>query len=689
MPQRQFRQNIPLLFPLGALVTGIIFGFYFESHFWSIFFLAAAVCAFAILRLYYYSLLAIIATVGVITATTSRHQLNPELENNEATYSGIILQKYENERTTGAIIAIDSVSDISGAMHRINSFRANIFFFDSYHWLSPGQRVRFTTKLSAPIYDPDLPDDPDFTSFYRYKEISATGIVFSNKVIHLASGSAWRIASDSIRRNISDKLYSGGISYECASFLNAILIGDDSFLDRELRNNFNLSGLSHIIALSGTHVAIIAILISVVLFPLQLLGFRNIALWLSILALFAYAIITGLSASVVRSVIMASSVIIAILSNRSRNSLNALCFAAIMILCVKPSELFSPGMQMSFSAVAAIIILANAINPISQRHRLLYSLFSVFTVIISAVAGTWIIACYYFHYTPLWFLPANIPLMLLMPIEIGGGILLVISDFLGLKFPLLISILDWVYSTITWIASTIASLPNAGIRNMFINPWCIPVYFIGLFIFSETLKSRHKHMYALSLGFFIATWGISVIPYKNSVERNQWYITRDNSWTDVVIYTGNEIFIATSAWRESTNETVDRFCSAHAQFMSHRNVDKPKLISDRPLSKKRYRQIISLDGTEVTLAGAPEDTLIFAPIAHSEYTIITRNSQSLSARQIRLHYNPDTIILTNEMYPSHHDRLADELIAERLPFISLRSSGIFSRHLNRLKSENR
>ena len=688
MPKARYRQSVPLFIPLVALIAGIVAGS-FAASFWVIVPSAVAVIVSAVIRQYYPALLFIIFAAGSTLAIAgNRPPLHDSLADCNATYSGIILERTDKDRTVAAIIAVDSIADISGTFHRIEGFRANVYFFDSYMWLSTGRRVRFTSQLSHPVYNPDLPDDTDLSNYWRYKEISATGVVFSNQVHKSDGDSQWRVVLHELRQSISDKLHHGGISDECAAFLDAILLGDDSRLDRQLREDFTLSGLSHIVALSGTHVAIIALLVTGLLFPLHLLGQRKAALILSVLILFLYAFVTGLSASVLRSVIMASVVILAYLSDRAKNSLNALCLAAILIHRVKPSEIFSPGMQMSFMAVASILLLANAINPVSQRHRIIYRFVGAVTTILAAVAGTWIISCHYFHYTALWFLPVNLPMVLLVPVEIIGGAFLIFSEAIGLHIPFLAILIDEGYSAISCIASTAASIPSSGIRNIFIKPWCIPVYFIGIGVLSEALRSRRAPFFALAASLFIATWGIAIIPCGQNITHDSWYITHDNSWTDIVAYTDDNAYIATTAWRETPEETVSRFTSAHSGFLSRRGIDLLHLIAaDR--AKTRQRKIISLGKTTFAIAGEPADTLDFCPQPHSHYTIVTRNSQNMSVREIQRHYHPDTVLLANEIYPSVHDRLVDELQSAGQPFISLRTTtGTFSRSLYRVESKN-
>lgn len=691
MPETSTRYNVPLFQPLAALAAGIIAGSVSGFPGLCIAVPSAAFVILALLRRYHLSLLSLILSAGAtLSVATGRNALAPSLENTDATYSGIIVERTDKERTTATIVAIDSVADNNGEMHGIGTLRAAVYFFDSHLWISPGRRVRFTSRLSTPLHDPMLPDDPDLTGYYRYKEISATGVVFPDQAYATGSDSSWRIRLDNMRHGISDRLHHSGVSPDCASFLEAILLGDDSRLDRELRDDFKLAGLSHIVALSGTHVAIIALLVYIALFPLYLLGYRKTAMTLSVVLLFGYAFLTGLSASVLRSVIMASVVILATLADRTHNALNSLCFAAIVILCLKPSEIFSPGMQMSFMAVASILLLSEALNPVSRRRRWLYNTVGAATVTVAAVAGTWIIACHYFHYTPLWFLPVNLPMVIFLPVEIAGGAILIFSEALGLHVPGLTTLLDAVYSGITWIASAAASHPGSAIRDMYINPWCIPVYFLGLYALAEALRSRGLHLFALSASLFIATGAIDLLPTADAVRHNQLYITRDNSWTDVVIYDDSNVRFTTTAWRESSDETLSRFTSTHEQFLSHRKADTPELLVNDTDRRARRRQILLLGHDMIfAIAGAASDTLDFAPLSRSRYTLVTRSSQHMSAGELRQHYNPDTLLLACEIYPSVHDRLVAELQQAGMPYISLRDhKGVFKIDLKGVKQKD-
>ena len=216
------------------------------------------------------------------------------------------------------------------------------------------------------------------------------------------------------------------------AFYIATITGDDSFLTDDSREEYSRSGLAHILALSGLHVAIIATVIAALLFPLHLMRQRKLRYIITIVILWIYAIVTGLSPSVTRAVVMTSMFLIALMIERRNSSLNALCFAALVILLFSPMSLYSIGFQLSFCAVASILIFANRMNPISPRHKIAYHFTSLITVSISAMIGTGLISAYYFHTFPVYFLLSNIIVLLILPFVLGGGILLTLLLAFGI-----------------------------------------------------------------------------------------------------------------------------------------------------------------------------------------------------------------------------------------------------------------
>ena len=149
-----------------------------------------------------------------------------------------------------------------------------------------------------------------------------------------------------------------GFEGERLAVLAALTVGEKRALRRDLRDTYSTAGASHILALSGLHLGILYMILSLLL-PLRGVGVRVFVREALLLALlWAFAFVGGLSPSVVRAAILFSIMSLGRLLQRDTSSLNSLALAALLMLVVQPRLLFDVSFQLSYSAVAAILLLA-------------------------------------------------------------------------------------------------------------------------------------------------------------------------------------------------------------------------------------------------------------------------------------------------------------------------------------------
>jgi competence protein ComEC len=146
--------------------------------------------------------------------------------------------------------------------------------------------------------------------------------------------------------------------------LKAMLLDNRHFLDRVIADQLRQAGTFHVISISGMHVGIIALL---------LLGgasrvWRRRRLWVCVvmLVLWGYAVMVGLAPPVVRATVMITVGLVGPLLFRRAASINTVAFAALLMLAFKPTLVADPGFQLSFVAVAGIVLL---VLPLNDRIR--------------------------------------------------------------------------------------------------------------------------------------------------------------------------------------------------------------------------------------------------------------------------------------------------------------------------------
>jgi competence protein ComEC len=152
------------------------------------------------------------------------------------------------------------------------------------------------------------------------------------------------------------------------AILLALLLADKSGIETDTMEAFRETGLMHLLAVSGLHVALVGLALFAFLKPiLGRLGvsYRR-AEWtraaVTLALLVVYALVTGGSVSVVRAVVMTAVVLVGRAMERRVDTLNALAFAAIGLLVWRPEALFEVGFQLSFGAVAALVTLSPVLN---------------------------------------------------------------------------------------------------------------------------------------------------------------------------------------------------------------------------------------------------------------------------------------------------------------------------------------
>ncbi len=237
------------------------------------------------------------------------------------------------------------------------------------------------------------------------------------QVIARGQGNPIIAAAFSLRRSIVNIFYRYLDSRE-AAFVSALVLGERSHMPADLKELFVKTGTAHILAISGMNMSIVA---AFLFFFLRLIGCsRKEQFWGTIIFLFAYAFLSGWSASVVRACIMSAVILSSFALEFESDPLNSLGAAAVILLVFNPWNLFDIGFQLSFAAVLGILLLFKP----SQR---LFSILPRFVgdsmaLSLSAWVGTaGITLCHFKTITPVSIL-ANIPIVPLADLVMALGL---------------------------------------------------------------------------------------------------------------------------------------------------------------------------------------------------------------------------------------------------------------------------
>lgn len=249
----------------------------------------------------------------------------------------------------------------------------------------------------------------DYATYLQSRGIVATTFVYyrnwrksAPRLSALTVVQRARISAMRLRHWLLGRYRSLGLEGQDFAVVAAMTLGDKSALSGSMREAYSLAGASHILALSGMHLGVIYLLLSMLLSGRRR---RLLGECLLLMAIWSYVFIVGMPSSVVRSALMISVYGLVGLTGRSRMSVNALAFAAVVLLVANPLALFDIGFQLSFAAVAFILVFQSSVGSIAsvrflQRHRLLRWAWQLSVMSLLAQIGTAPLVAFYFGRLP-------------------------------------------------------------------------------------------------------------------------------------------------------------------------------------------------------------------------------------------------------------------------------------------------
>jgi competence protein ComEC len=296
------------------------------------------------------------------------------------------------------------------------------------------------------------------------------------------------------------------------ALLKSFILGDRSALSKDEIDNYVKTGTIHVLAISGLHIGILFVFINAVLRRLYLINKSEAAIYLiSIILLWAYALIVGLPESAVRATTMFSLFCISKMLKREYVVHNSLLISIFLLLLCDPLMIKSPGFQLSYLAVSGLVYIAPIVNRFlffSIKVNSYLSQVACFSI--SAQLAVLPVILYYFHDYSTYFLLANfivIPLMSVVAYLTFSLLIMnkifVISKVLGL---LLSKMLYLTHE----VLGHIKSLPYNSIQHIYISGYMVIMLYVLIIIALIGIYKR-KFTYVVSLYFLLCVCYIAIV----------------------------------------------------------------------------------------------------------------------------------------------------------------------------------
>lgn len=283
---------------------------------------------------------------------------------------------------------------------------------------------------------------------------------------------------------------------EGSSILAAMTLGDKHAVSPEQKEQFSVAGTSHLLALSGLHLGIIYMLLSLLFRSRR---WQLLSQLLIIASVWSFVLLVGMPSSVVRAAVMITIYAFVSLLNRRKTPVNTLALTAIVMLVSNPYALFDVGFQLSFAAVLSILLFVPVFSSLfttrqnSLFGRLTGSLLSMTYVTVAAQIGTAPLVAFYFGRFSVWFLLANylaIPLATLILYTMFFALLL--SFWPAVQSAVIVipaTLASWLNQWTAWVAS----LPFASIDGLQPSPLQVAMVYVVIAGAYYLLHYRRQH----------------------------------------------------------------------------------------------------------------------------------------------------------------------------------------------------
>ncbi|MBT8272470.1 MAG: ComEC family competence protein, partial [Bacteroidia bacterium] len=267
-----------------------------------------------------------------------------------------------------------------------------------------------------------------------------------------------------IRKKIRKNLRRFNFQPAELSIINALLLGQRQDISEAVYEDYVQAGAIHILAVSGLHIGIILLILqSIFKFLDYIRNGKLIRIALVLIFLWSYAILAGLSASVVRAVTMFTVFAIAMNLKRPTNVYNTIAISIFMLLLFKPNFLFDVGFQLSYMAVLAIVSFEPPLRRLwTPRFKVVRFFWRILSVTLAAQLGVLPLSLYYFHQFPGLFFVSNLVIIPFLGIILGFGILIIIlallnllPQFLAMAYATIIQLMN---AFVAWISDQEAAV---------------------------------------------------------------------------------------------------------------------------------------------------------------------------------------------------------------------------------------
>lgn len=483
---------------------------------------------------------------------------------------------------------------------------------------------------------PNNPDQFDYGNYLKNKSVLAQVFAGAAEVkVGKALDKDIFYYSDLLRSRILGNLEKSQFRQTERNVAAALILGQQQDINPEILQDYQFAGAIHILSVSGLHIGFILIFLTL------LLNFLPKNKWTSyvklltiILVLWGFAVLAGLSPSVVRSVTMFSFVAVGMHLKRKTNIFHTLLVSILLILLFEPSFLFDVGFQLSYVALFFILWLQPMLAKIWQpKNKIINYFWQILTVSFAAQIGTLPLSIYYFHQFPGLFFLTNLIIIPFLSVIMALGVVVMVLAAFGLTPALLVKALELSIFTLNKIIAGVASFGQFIIQDISFNRYMMLTLYLLIVASIIWLKKPNFRKMAFALVSLIVFQLACFGTISANSQQKEWVVFDVKKSTLIAEKCGSEITVYSNG-NIAKNKMLKTYGVAHFS----------KITTQKPLQNVAFfngKKILIIDSCGAYANKANPDILLI------------RQSPKMNLERLLQNCRPKIIIADGSNYKSY------------------------------------
>lgn len=503
------------------------------------------------------------------------------------------------------------------------------------------------------------PYDFDYKSYLAKQQVYAI-VNLNEHFFKIDENKSWIIKLQVLRDRVSYLLDRSNLSSQTIGLMKAMLLGDKEGITNQMQNSFTDSGVVHIIAISGMHIGVLYFMLLFVFGFLNRFQYGNyLYVIIVIFCLWSFAVFSGMSNSVVRSVTMFSFFTLTKLKKGDRLVLEAIVTSMLILLLADTNYVYSIGFQLSYTAVISIVVFYPLLSKwVKVKNKFLQYFIDVLVVSVVAQMGVLGFSLYYFHQLPMQFLFTNFFAVSLLPLVLYGGIIILIKLLITTKSSFLEFVFDEFISFYLEIINYFSSLTSWILKEVYIEKIEVFYYYTFLFgvwyLLNSISLQKIKHVLYL------------IIICQLVFLFDDLYLKKH---TELLIYNTNHSVI-TIRQDENLESLSNNLLSENDLTLLKENQFKNEI---KTLTCHKNEAFYYNNETYLII----DKNISYESLSLKDMILVISNNPKINFERLLVELKPKLIVIESSNYDYNYLKWKKTCVALDVPFYSVREKGAY------------